>query len=134
MRNLPVIAWVFLGLLVLSAPLLGYGVHVALIKYCYLGSVRRLCRQQQWELLAWRAGYFFEESNGRRVKTEYTAFALDCRNSRGARKVVCLLVSVLGVKAVFGLPGFPTEAATDPEGGSRYSFLWERGSAPPPAA
>jgi hypothetical protein len=70
------------------------------------------------------AGYCFEESGGKRVKTEFTALALDCRDSHGERRVVNLLVSVLGVKAAFGLPGLPSEP------GPRLSVLWERGSGP----
>src|SRR5215831_3648260 len=92
MRNTPLNAWMVIGIIALSAPLLGYWVHVSLIKYCCLQHARRFCRKNKLELLAWRAGYCFEESGGKRVKTEHTAFALDCRDIHGERRVVNLLV------------------------------------------
>ena len=127
MRNVSVSEWVVIGLIALLALFLGYWVNVALIKYCYLWYARRFCRKNKLELLAWKAGYCFEESGGKRVKIEYTAFALDRRDCQGERRVVNLLVSVLGVKAAFGLPGFPAT----PNGSPRLSVLWEQGSGPP---
>ena len=109
MRNALVNEWIVIGIIALSAPFLGYWVHVSLIKNCYLRHARRFCRKNKLELLEWMAGYCFEESHGKRVKTEYTAFALDCRDSQGERRVVNLLVGVFGVKAAFGLPGLPAE-------------------------
>jgi hypothetical protein len=125
MHNAPINEWIIFGIIALSAPFLGYWVHVLLIKYCYLWHARRFCRKNKLELLAWTAGYCFEELRGKRLKTAYTAFALDCRDSQGERRVVNLLVSVLGVKLAFGFPGYPTEP------GPRLSVLWERGSGPP---
>jgi hypothetical protein len=131
MRNASVNEWIVIGIIALSAPFLGYWVHVLLIKYCYLPHARRFCGKNKLDLLAWRAGYCFEESGGKRVKTEYTAFALDCRDSHGERRVVTLLVGVFGVKAAFGLPGMPAEPNGAPNDGPRLSVLWERGSGPP---
>jgi hypothetical protein len=131
MRNAPVSEWIVIGIIALSAPLVGYWVHVSLIKYCYLWYARRFCRKNDLELLAWMAGYCFEESGGKRVKTEYTAFALDCRDSHGGRRVVNLLIGVFGVKAAFGLPGLPAEPNAASNSGHRLSVLWERGSGPP---
>lgn len=132
MRNVPVNEWVFIGIIALLTPFVGFWVHVALIRHCYLWYARRFCRKNRLELLSWRAGSCFEESGGKRVKTEYTAFALDCRDNQGERRVVNLLVSVLGVKAAFGLPGYPAEPGVPPDGGPRLSVMWERGSGTPP--
>lgn len=131
MRNAPVSEWIVIGIIAVSAPFLGYWVHVSLVRYCYLRHARRFCRKNKLELLAWMAGYCFEESHGKRVKTEYTAFALECRDSQGERRVVNLLVGVFGVKAAFGLPGLPAEPNAAPNGGPRLSVQWERGSGPP---
>ena len=131
MRNASFSEWIVIGIIALSAPFLVYPVHVGLIRYCYLQYARGFCRKNKLELLAWMAGYCFEESGGKRVKTEYTAFALDCRDSQGERRVVKLLVGVFGVKAAFGLPGLPAEPGAAPNGGPRLSVLWERGSGPP---
>ena len=134
MNSASPIAWLLLGVVVLVALFLGYWVHVALIKYCYLWHARRFCRRNNLEIQGWMAGYCFEESKGRRCKTEMTALALDCRDSLGARRVVNLLVSLFGVKVAYGFPGFPAEPGTAPNGGSRYSVVWERGSGPPSAS
>ena len=80
------------------------------------------------------AGYCFKESGGKRVKTAYTAFALDCRDNQGARRVVNLIVGVFGVKAAFGLPGLPAEPNAALNDGPLLSVVWERGSEPPPVS
>ena len=126
--------WIFLGVAALLAPLLGYWVYVSLIKYCYMWHARRFCRRNNLKILRWQAGYCFEESHGRRVKTELTALALDCRASDGERRVINLLVSLFGVKVAYGFPGFPVEPGTAPNGGPPLSVLWERGSGPPSAS
>jgi len=51
MRNTPASQWIVIGLIALSFPFLGYGVHVCLIKYCYLWHARRFCRKNKLELL-----------------------------------------------------------------------------------
>ena len=131
MRNTPASQWIVIGLIALSFPFLGYGVHVCLIKYCYLWHARRFCRKNKLELLTWMAGFCFEESAGKRVKTEYTAFALDCRDNHGKRHTVNLAVGVFGVRAASGLPGLPTELTLAPNGGPPLSVLWEHCSGPP---
>lgn len=130
MRNAPINLWIVVAIIAVLVPFLGYWVHVSLIKYCYLRHAQRFCRKNKLELLAWRAGYCFEESRGRRIKSEYTAFALDCRDSQGERRNVNLLVGVFGVKAAFGLPGLPSEPNAAPDA-PRLSVRWERGSEPP---
>ena len=131
MSNLSANWWIVIGIFALSFPFLGHWVHVSLIKYCYLRHAQRFCRKNKLELLAWKAGYCFKESRGKRVKIEYTAFALDCRASQGERCVVNLLVGVSGVKAAFGLPGLAAEPNPAPKGGPRLSVRWELGSGPP---
>ena len=131
MHNVSLSELIVIGVIALLALLLVYPVHVGLIRYCYLPHARRFCRKNKLEILAWMAGYCFEESGGKRVKTEYTAFALDCQDSQGQRHAVKLLVGVFGVKAAFGLPGLPAEPNAPPNGGPRLSVLWERGSGPP---
>jgi hypothetical protein len=132
MNSISLTAWGLPGVLALMALFLGYWVHVSLIKHCYLWHARRFCRRNNLEILRWQAGYCFEESQGRRVKTELTAMALDCRGSHGERRVVNLLVWVFGVKVAYGFPGFPVEPGTAPNGGPALSVIWERGSGPPP--
>jgi hypothetical protein len=132
MNSISLTAWLLLGLLALMALFLGYWVHVSLIKHCYLWHARRFCRRHNLKILRWQAGYCFEESHGRRVKTELTALALDCRGSHGERRVVNLLVWVFGVKVAYGFPGFPVEPGTAPNGGPALSVIWERGSGPSP--
>ena len=131
MHDLPLSGWIALGAIALVSPFLGYWVHVSLIKYCYLWHGRRFCKRNNLEILGWSAGYCFEESQGRRVKTEFTALALDCRDSHGERRVVNLVVWLFGVKIAYGFPGFPVEPGAALNGGSRYSVIWERGSRPP---
>lgn len=131
MRNVSFSELIVIGVIALLALFLVYPVHVGLIRYCYLPYARRFCRKNKLELLGWMAGYCFEESGGKRAKTEYTALALDCRDSHGERHAVKLIVGVFGVKAAFGLPGLPAEPNVPPDGGRRLSVLWERGSEPP---
>jgi hypothetical protein len=123
--------WVLIGAASLIFPLLGYWAHVSLINYCYLRHARRFCRRNNLGILRWRAGDCFAESHGRRVKTELTAFAMDCRTVHGERRVVTMLVGVFGIKVAYGFPGFPAEPGTAPIGGPQLSVLWERGSGPP---
>jgi len=130
MREAPYITWIAIGLVALISPFLGFWVHVCLVKYYYLWHARRVCRKKHLEIREWTAGYCFEECRGRWLKTALTGYELDCQDSQGRRLVVNLLVGVVGVKAAFGLPGYPAEPYAVPKGRSRLSVQWERGSGP----
>ncbi len=134
MRDASLSTWIALGVIALLSPFLFYGVHIFLIKYCCLWHARRFCRRNGLEIVAWHAGTCFEESQGRWVKTEYTALVLDCRDAHGQRREVNLMVWPLGVKIAYGFPEFPVEPGAALKGKSRFRVIWELGSGPPPGS
>lgn len=88
---------VFFILSFIFALLCGYFAHCLLEKYCFLKQARRFCRKHGFEPERWVYGIAFEPSG---VKTEYYLFLISCLNKNKRRRMVQLLVSPFGVKAI----------------------------------
>jgi hypothetical protein len=86
-------------IVVLSVPaiFLCYGVHCALVKYCYLPHARRWCVKNGYSVVGQQAFCAIGPSG---VKSEYTGFELECLDRDQRKRFVVLLVGLLGVKRV----------------------------------
>ncbi len=97
---IPVTILIWFALLALLTPWLGYGVHRALERYCYVPYARRFCLARGLQPVSWRCGLAYRAG----MKTEYAIVELHCRDRNGAEHLVELLVWLFGVKAVLSMP------------------------------
>jgi hypothetical protein len=78
-------------------------VHDAL-ECCCLRHALRFCRRNGFEVCRSRVGPAFDTSG---IKTEFTVVELDCLDSQKERKLVRLLVWVLGIRKVLSTGDYP---------------------------
>jgi hypothetical protein len=101
---LPFIASAELGavevMLIIAAGILALPAFVLVrhgLEYCYLLHARRFCTKNDYKVVRWKRGPAFDNSG---VKTEFTAFELDCVDAQGQRKLVRLLIWLFGIRKV----------------------------------